>query len=144
MATRKIKSIISKKGYKVIFPAVYLLGLALSLILFLLYSFFPSLIICSSLFGQQFCTPLGVYIASIISLPGYFITGNLLNIPSEMKWYGSLIYVILSSGLFYYLLGWLIDKLKGRSISKTSRFIIALFIILLFILFFLLTKIPQP
>lgn len=132
--SKKVKSIIDKKGFKFFLPSVYILGLLISLILALAYIPFRSLVICSSLFGQQFCTPAGIYFASIISLPGYFIAGNLLNIPAQLKWYFSLIFVLLSTVSFYYLVGLFIDKYRDSSTSKVTLIIIAVFVVLLFLL----------
>lgn len=139
---KRVKKFIEKRGYKLFLPLLYISGLFISVILSGLYVVFPSLVFCSSLFGQRFCTLAGVYIASIISLPGYFIAGYLFNIPPETKWSVSLIYVIFSSILFYFLLGLILDKVKESSASRLSKIIIIFFILLLIIFLFLLAKTP--
>ena len=130
-----------KKDFKFLLPQLYILILIFGLILTLLYAVFPSLAICSSLFGDNFCTPAGIFIGLTASLPGYLIAGNLLSFFNSLPTGVSFLIVLLTSVLVYYFIGKLIDRARKKSISKTVAIIIASIIILLILLSFLLVKI---
>lgn len=134
----KLKKIIKKRGYKKVFPVIYFLVLLTGIILTFVYAFIPSFVICSSIFGNQFCTPTGIYIILFVSLPGYIISGNLLAFISDIPWALSFAVVMITSFLFYYLLGLLIDKYRGKAMDaeNISKLIIVIFffILLLFLI----------
>ena len=133
----KLKEFFTKKELKKLLLTIYILGLAVSLVLTLFYAFVPSFVTCSSLFGEEFCTPTGLFVAFFLSLPGYLVVGNLLSKLPEIPWLVSLILVIVFSGVFYFFLGAFIDKQKTRkmTLEAFSKFIIYLiFAILLFML----------
>ncbi|OGM22879.1 hypothetical protein A2865_01535 [Candidatus Woesebacteria bacterium RIFCSPHIGHO2_01_FULL_39_17] len=116
---------------------IYVFGLILGIIMLLLYAFFPSLRLCSSIFGQQICTPAGIFLTLALSLPGYLIAGNLLSFIPELPWGISLVIVIVVSAFFYYLAGWLVDQklAKKMTTTKFSKYlIIFVFVVLLLVL----------
>lgn len=129
-----------RKDSKILLPKIYLVILAFGFILTLLYAAFPGLTICSSFFGEEFCTPAGIYLGLMASLPGYVIAGNLLSSFNELPAVISFITVILTSGLFYFLLGLLIDKVRFKKFSKLAILIISALVILLIILIILLVR----
>lgn len=128
--------ILKKSGFKKILPLIYFIFLLLGLVLTFIYAFVHSLVICSSIFGTEFCTPTGIFLILCASLPGYLISGNMLSFISELPWAVSFAVVILASFVFYYLLGLLIDKLKEKKLDPeyTSKIII---VVVFFILLFL-------
>lgn len=129
-----------KKDFKLLLPQIYALVLLFGFILTLLYAAFPSLSICSSFFGEEFCTPAGIYIGLMASLPGYVVAGNLLSSFNELPSGLSFMAVIVTSALFYYLLGMLIDKARKKTTSKPVIVIISLFLLLLTFLVLLLVQ----
>lgn len=95
--------------------------------------------VCSNIFGEEFCTPLGVFISLIVSFPGYFIAGNILSFFPTLAWFISLIIVFVTSIASYYLLGRFFDKLrKTDSEKRLNILIVAIFILLLFMAIVLL------
>lgn len=129
----RTKSIINKRGYKVFLPLLYIFGLLFGLFLMFVSPLIQSPEVCSTLFGVEFCTPLGLYIASILSVPGYFIAGNLFPFLKNIPWYSSLFIVFVITLTLYYSVGLLIDKLKSSK-SKLNLVIILIFIFLIFLL----------
>lgn len=128
-----------KKDFRLLLPQLYLLGLLTGFIFTLLYATFPKLVICSDFLGYQFCTPTGVFIALIINFPGYIISGNIFRRLPKVPWLLSLFTVILTSLVFYYLVGILIDKYrKGTYKQKVTICIIVIFVVLLSLLIILL------
>jgi len=110
-----------KKDLRKLIPQLYLIGLFLSFILVLLYATFPSLVICSSFLGREFCTQAGIFTGLILSIPGYLVAGNVLSGIGEFPWFVSLLIVFITSLVFYYLLGLYIDKFKK---ARGSEFLI--------------------
>ncbi len=135
--TRKCLKRFKGVGFRKILPLIYLLLLLLGLVLTIIYAFVHSFVICSSLFGTNFCTPTGIYIALLASIPGYIISGNILYYIGEIPWLISFIVVIITSLVFYYLVGLIIDKYKSKSPSfeNISKIIIIIFFCLLFLFF---------
>jgi len=129
-----------KKDFRILFIQIYLIVLLIAFILALLFAAFPSLIICSSFFGEEFCTPTGLYLGLLASLPGYVVAGNLLSSFNEIPAVLSFIIVIATSGLFYFLLGLLIDKAKNKKFKKSEIIIIAAFVTLLLFTILLLAR----
>ncbi|MEM2145685.1 MAG: hypothetical protein QW279_10010 [Candidatus Jordarchaeaceae archaeon] len=80
--------------------------------------------------------------ALFVSLPGYIIAGNLLAIGPELPWIFSLIAVILLSGVFYYFIGLLLDKRRGKKMTSELMAKIVIYTSLAILLFLLLTLIP--
>lgn len=128
-----------KKDLKKLIPQLYLIGLLLSFILVLLYATFPSLVICSSFLGREFCTQTGIFTGLILSIPGYLIAGNILSGLGELQWYLSLLIVFITSLVFYYLLGLYIDKFKKADGTERIKLIVigVFFFLLLFLIMFL-------
>lgn len=123
-----------KKDFKLLFPLCYVFFLLIGAVLFLLFQVFPSLIYCSNIFGVKFCTPIGAFLALVVSLPGYFIAGNVLGITPKTPLSFSIPVVIGLSAFFYYILGITADlvkkiKLKTRDFSKVL--VVVIFIALL-------------
>jgi len=132
----KIKKKINIIGYRKTLPLIYLFILILGAVLTFVYAFVHSLVVCSSVFGTDFCTPTGIFIALIASLPGYVIAGNVLSFVGEVHWFLSFVIVIMTSFTFYYLLGYLIDKIKIRKFyaENLSKIIVIIFFSVLLIL----------
>ena len=131
------------REFKRLLPVVYIYLLILGLILTLVYAFVPEFVICSGIFGQQFCTPAGIFTALFASLPGYLFAGNFLTFISALPWFISFIVIIVVSGIFYYLIGYIIDAQRGQKF--TSEKLVKTIIILAFILLtlFLLALLPS-
>jgi len=120
-------------------PFFYGLGLILSLVLVFLYGLFPSLSACSKLFGQEFCTPAGIFLFLILSIPGYFVVGNLFPFLDNAAWIISFVLVVVASCLFYYLLGILFEKYgRASSQDKIKILVFSAFFVLLILLVLLL------
>ena len=117
----------------------YVLAIIVGLILSLASIKYLSLSTCAKMYGQEFCTPTGIFLILIMSIPGYFIVGNLLPFLINSSWLVTLVFVILSSFLFYFLTGLIIEKyLKLSPEGKTKFLIYTAFIILLILLVLLL------
>ena len=116
-----LRSKFSDIEYKKLLPKLYIFGLVLGLILSLLYTIYPSFVFCSSFFGDDFCTPIGLFLAIILSLPGYLIVGNILPFLPAVPIVVSLISVLVLSGAIYYFIGLFIDKLKKVKRVKRGR-----------------------
>lgn len=135
---RRVKTKVPKR-YRWLLPFIYILILFLGLLLSLFYIKFPSLVVCSKLFGQEFCTPAGIYLILIISIPGYFIVGNLLPFLVGVGWLASFILVIFSSCLFYYFLGLAGERFQKASYSgKITGLVVSFFLVLLILALLLL------
>lgn len=130
---------LKKSGFKKIVPLIYLITLVIGIVLTFIYTFIHSFVTCSSLFGTDFCTPTGIFVVLFASLPGYIISGNLLSFIKDIPSSVSFAVVILTSIVFYFLLGLLIDKFRSRKMSaeNTSKFIV---VVIFSILFFLLVS----
>lgn len=129
-----------RKDKRILFIQIYIIILLIAFILTLLYAAFPSFIVCSNFFGEEFCTPAGIYIGLMASLPGYVVAGNLLSSFNELPSVLSFLAVIVTSLLFYYLLGILIDKARKKKFTKTGLIIISTFVALLIFLILLLVR----
>lgn len=126
-----------KLGFRLI--KIYSLVILVSFALIgLKESVFPFLTFCINIFGPH-CEPVGSYIATLASLPGYLIVSILVKYKGDLS--PGILFIVLftSSILFYYLLGLAIDKYNLR-VTKKFRLehgIILIFIVLLIsILFF--------
>ena len=108
------------RNFKKTFLFLYIFGLILGLILTLVYAFVPSLVTCTSFFAESFCTPTGIFLIIVLSLPGYLIAGNILALLPEIPWAFSLIIVVITSGAFYFLIGLLIDKKRRKKVSVSG------------------------
>src|SRR3972149_2461037 len=97
------------KEFKKLLPVLYIICLILGILLTLVYAFVPKFVVCSALFGQQFCTPAGIFLALLVSLPGYLFAGNLLPFIKELPWLASFIVIIVFSGIFYHFIGLFLD-----------------------------------
>ncbi|KKQ97769.1 MAG: hypothetical protein UT24_C0012G0081 [Candidatus Woesebacteria bacterium GW2011_GWB1_39_12] len=109
-----------KKSWRQKLLYFYITGLILGIVILALYAFIPSLIFCTPIFGQQVCTPAGILLALVLSLPGYLIAGNLLQFLPELAWGISLVVIIVVSAAFYYLSGWLIDQKLEKKLSTST------------------------
>lgn len=135
----KLKNIVKKvkkAPFNKLLPGAYFTLIFFGILLTLAYSFLHSLVICSKIFGTDFCTPTGIFIALIISLPGYLISGNLMAFAGELPWGLSLAVVIGTSIAFYYLLGLFIDNFKAKKMDSENiaKYIIIAFFAILLIL----------
>ena len=98
----------------------------------LLFTLYPSLETCSSLLGDYFCTPTGLFLAMVASIPGYLLVGNIVTYLPTLPVWVSLILVFIVTTIIYFAFGLLIDKLFSEKKSKVTAFIIVSFIILPF------------
>ncbi len=139
---KRLREKISKLSYKKFFLSLYILGLLLGVILVFFGTFIPSLITCSKIFGVSFCTSTGVFLILLLSLPGYLIAGNLMSFMREIPWSISLMIVVVTSGLFYFFIGFLIDKKRKKELDLIliSKIIIYISFISLTILLFSLLR----
>lgn len=128
---------IGKKELKKLLPNLYIFFVVSGLVLTgIHYSFYPGLTTCSSFFGEEFCTPTGIFVAILVSLPGYVITGNILKFASELPGYVSFVIVFLSSWAFYYLVGIGIDRQRGKpiTVSTVSKIVVIVVFMVLVLL----------
>lgn len=131
------------KEFKKLFLFAYIFVLLTSIILTLVYAFVPTFTTCSSLFGEKFCTPTGIFLALFASLPGYLLAGNALSFLPDVPWIISLVAVVIVSGIFYYLLGFVIDKQRGKKFTSDSfvkSVIILSLVVFILLLLTLLTR----
>lgn len=142
--TKKLtKFIISlpKRDLSILLPSLYIMLLLLGFLLTVLFYAFPSLVSCSKFLGREFCTPTGVYISFMVSVPGYFVVGNIIGdyinkIPIAISFF----FVVGVSILVYFFLGIFLQKVKNGEIFKkeaTSKLVFFTFIVLLTILILL-------
>src|SRR3989344_7328338 len=132
------------KDFKKLFLYFYIFGIVSGLLLLFLYGFFHSMVFCSSLLGEKVCTPTGIFVIIVLSLPGYLIAGNILAFITELPWVISLLVVVVTSGSFYFLFGVVIDRARGKKLTAKELnkiIIITSFLILLLLLFSLLNNI---
>jgi hypothetical protein len=129
-----------KKDTRILLLQIYIIVLLVGFILTLLFAAFPSLIVCNNIFGEEFCTPTGLYLGLLASLPGYVIAGNLLASFNQLPTALSFIIVISTSGIFYFLLGFLIDKARKKKFTKELLIILSSFIILIISVILLLVR----
>lgn len=123
-------------GLKKTLPLIYVFILFFGIILTIAYAYIHSLVVCSSIFGTEFCTPTGIFIALTASLPGYIIAGNVLLFTKSLHWVLSLAIVIITSLVFYYFFGLLIDKIRLKNIHAeilTKVIVVVFFLLLLFL-----------
>ncbi len=132
---QKLIGLLKKSNFRKVLPLFYFLFLVLGGILTLVYAFIPEFTACSSIFGEKFCTPYGIFLMLVVSLPGYLIAGNILFFIKELHWGVSLIIVAATSALFYYLLGFGLDKLKSKALNaeNVSKILIIMFFVILFL-----------
>lgn len=137
LKVKELIKIISKLKFKRSLLLLYFFILFSGLILTFIYAFIPSFVTCSSLFGNNFCTPTGIFIALLASLPGYIISGNILFFTKDLPWGLSFVIVIAASALFYFILGMLIDSIRVKSLNteKVSKLLITIAFLILFLLF---------
>jgi predicted PurR-regulated permease PerM len=138
---RKPLRFLKKLGFKKSLPLIYLLLLFLGVILTFIYAFIPTFVSCSFLFGSYFCTPTGIFIALFASLPGYILSGNLLSFIKDLPWSVSFAVIILTSVVFYYLLGLFLDKFKSKSLNTESMSKIIIFVFFFILLIFFISLI---
>ena len=81
--------------------------------------------------------PFGLFLAMIVSIPGYFIGGNILKFFPKMPVLSSMLAVFIVSFFFYRYLGKLIDKLR-KGIVSTEEKVKVIVVISFFILGLLL------
>ena len=130
-----------KKDFRILLPQLYIIVLIAGFILTLLYAVFPQLVICTQLLGQDYCTPVGIYVGLFASLPGYLIAGNIVPATQSLPSIISFIIVVVVSAIFYFVIGLLIDKYRERKTSKVYLFILTVFVVLLIALLILLALI---
>lgn len=127
-----------KKDTRVVLIQLYLFVIVFGFVLTLLYAAYPSLLTCSKFFGDEFCTPTGIFVGLLASIPGYVVAGNVLSSFNQLPGWLSLTIVIATSVFFYYLIGLVIDKLRRGKLSLAEKIVIVAFIILVvFVILFL-------
>ena len=116
----------------------YALVIIIGLILSLASIKYLSLTTCANMYGEEFCTPTGVFLILIMSIPGYFIVGNLLPFLTNTSWLVTLALVVLSSFIFYFITGLIIEKYLLLSSEGKTKFLVYSIFIILFALMVLL------
>lgn len=132
--------VIEWRTWKVLLPTIYIGGLAIGFILTLLFAAFPQLVTCSSLLGEEFCAPTGLFLFVLLSLPGYLIMGNIANFVPQLPMSITLFFTVGLSGFIYFFLGLAIDSVIKKKLTTrlaTIYIIIASIIVLLFAILFL-------
>lgn len=130
-----------KRDLSILLPSLYILILLFGFFLTVLFYVFPSLVACTEYLGKEFCTPTGVYLSFMSSIPGYFVIGSLLGdyinkIPLAISFF----FVVGISILVYFFLGLFLQKVKSGELLKkdnASKLIMFVFIILLVVLILL-------
>jgi len=130
-----------KRDLSILLPGFYIVILLLGFLLTVLFYAFPSLVSCSEFLGREFCTPTGVFLSFMVSMPGYFVIGNVLGdyinkIPIAVSFF----FVVGISILVYFFLGLLLQKIKSGELFKkesTSKLVFFSFIVLLILLILL-------
>ena len=130
-----------KRDLSILVPGLYLFILLFGFLLTMLFYAFPSLVTCSEFLGREFCTPTGVYLSFMASVPGYFVVGNIIgDYISKIPIAISFIFVVGVSILVYFFLGVFLQKVKNGEILKkgaTSKLVLFTFIVLLILLILL-------
>jgi len=130
-----------KRDFSILLPSFYILILVFGFFLTILFYVFPSLVACTTYLGKEFCTPTGVYLSFMSSVPGYFILGTLLGdyinkIPLAISFF----FVVGISILVYFFLGLFVQKVKSGELLKkesATKLILFVFFVLLVVLILL-------
>jgi hypothetical protein len=140
---RLSKFIISlpKRDMSILLPSFYIAILIFGFLLTMLFYVFPSLVACTEYLGKEFCTPTGVYLSFISSVPGYFVMGLLLGeLISKIPLPISFFFVVGISILVYFFLGLILQKLRTGELLKkenSSKLVVYVFVVLLILLILL-------
>lgn len=139
---RKLHDLLGKRNLRKVLPLSYSLILVIGGILTLVYAFVPGFVTCTSIFGERFCTPTGIFLMLIVSLPGYLIAGNVLFFIDVLPSALSLLIVALTSFIFYFLLGLSLEKFSSSKLTaeKMSKIFVVGFFVVLVILVLILLK----
>lgn len=132
-----------KRDLSILLPSLYIVILIFGFFLTILFYVFPSLISCTTYLGKEFCTPTGVYLSFMSSIPGYFVLGTLLGdyvnrIPLTISFF----FVVGISILIYFFLGLFLQKAKSGELLKkdaSSKLVLSVFLVLLILLILLVT-----
>lgn len=132
-----LKKSVEDREARVLLPLLYILVLILGFNIALFAGSSDLLTTCSGFLGEEVCTPTGIFIALVASIPGYIIAGNIFPDQLGLPWILSLIIIVVVSGLFYYLLGFGVDRLRKEKpttevVSKAT--IIGVFTVLIILL----------
>lgn len=132
-----------KRNPKFIAPITYVLILVLGLFLMEIAKIIPGFKLqgCVNLGGQDVCTLFGVYIATVVSLPGYILLGGLLRfLGLNFPQFESYIMLLLVNIIVYYLAGSLSIKLISirKNPDKLVTYVIISLLTILIITFLLL------
>jgi hypothetical protein len=130
-----------KRDLSILLPSFYLIILVFGFFLTILFYVFPSLVACTEYLGREFCTPTGVYLSFMSSIPGYFVLGTVLGefmnkIPLAISFF----FVVGISILVYFFLGLFLQKVKSGELLKkdsASKMVIIVFFVLLSVLILL-------
>lgn len=137
---KRARRLVQGFSFRKILLFSYIFGILLGFFLAVLSIFLPFLSTCFSLFGERFCTSTGVLLVLFISLPGYLLVGNLFSLLAQIPWVLSFLAVILFSGVFYFLMGLFIDKIRMKkpSTEVATKYLVYISFIFLVILLLLL------
>lgn len=120
-----------RKTLPLLYAKIVFLGFALT---GMQVSFWPKLVICSRMFGDYACDPLGNYVVAVTSIPGYLFTGKIMSyVPMAPAWVFFML-LFLISFFVYYLLGLLIDKRRGKKLDLKGLIVFMVFAALLVLL----------
>lgn len=138
--TSRIKKLIERvkkfrvKKYGKFLPLLYISILVLGSAITGLFIYFPTLYKCGVVLGLEMCQPTGTYIMMTASAPGYLIGGNLLKLHPTVTLAGSILVVFVTSLLFYYAIGWVIDKWRKHELEPIKTILVTAIILCLFLL----------
>lgn len=138
---QKVKEVVTMIRIPWLLPRLYIKLFIFGLILVgLNFSYLPNLTYCADMFGGDLCSPIGIYLIALISIPGYLVVNAIF--PNAAQGNDSLysLIVFVTSLLIYSILGYFFSKKKEVKI-KSAGIIYLIFLILLFLLLVLITMI---
>lgn len=117
---KSIKLKLKVESYKWFFAGIYVklivFGFALN---GFLISYFPKLTLCSSVFAEKVCDPIGNFVIAIASLPGYLYTAKILSLWKNTSPLISFLILFAVSFILYAALGLFIESQRGKKLTPT-------------------------
>ena len=106
----KLKSLlklpIRYRYHRFMLPVIYLSLILLGFLLNLIYKIYPAFDItgCLNMGGQEVCTLFGIYLYTLVSLPGYIVLGSVFKyLAFQIPVLISYLLVIIVNILIYYI-----------------------------------------
>lgn len=139
-----------RKNLKIFVPLLYLFLLLIGFLLYLITKIIPAfdMTSCLILGGQRVCTLVGLYLSTLVSLPGYIVIGSLLRwIQLELPVAVSYILVVFTNVAIYSFFGSAIQKLvdsKNKPDKLVTYTLLYLFVLLLAVFLILMSAQTRP